>query len=141
MIQRIQTVYLAFAAICGFLMVKAPLFKATLSDLSVRTFLASESLIVFALVAAVAILSIVAIFLFRNRPTQYKLALVGALLAAVVIGLEVWAIDVFKKNNQITAGSYEWGGLLPIAMMVLLFLASSAINSDEKKVKSLDRLR
>jgi uncharacterized membrane protein len=141
MIQRIQTVYLAFAAICGILMVQAPLFKATLSDMSVRTFLASESLIVFALVAAVAILSIVAIFLFRNRPTQYKLALIGALLAAVVIGLEVWAIDVFKKNNQITAGSYQWGGLLPIAMMVLLFLASSAINSDEKKVKSLDRLR
>jgi hypothetical protein len=141
MIQRIQTVYLAIAALCGFAMAKAPLFKATLADLSIRTFLASESLFVFALVAAAAIMSVVAIFLYKNRPTQYKLALIAAILAAVVIGLEVWAVDVFKKKEQITAGSYQWGGLLPIAMMIFLFLAASGISSDEKKVKSLDRLR
>jgi len=141
MIQRIQTLWLALAAICGFLMVKAPLFSATLPDQTKRSFLASESLLGFALVIGVACMAVVAIFLFKNRTTQYKLALTGALLSAVVIGLQVWAVDAFKKDNTILSGTYQWGGLLPIAMMIFLFLASGGIRKDEKMVKSLDRLR
>jgi len=141
MIQRIQTLWLALAAACGFLMAKAPLFTATLPDQTKRTFIATESLLVFALSIGVACMAVAAIFLFKNRPTQYKLAVVGVLLAAVVIGLEVWAIDGFKKANTILSGSYQWGGLLPIAMMIFLILAASGISKDEKLMKSLDRLR
>jgi Domain of unknown function (DUF4293) len=141
MIQRIQTVWLALAAICGFAMAKVPLFTATLTDLSKRSFLATESLLAFALIIGIAATSVVTIFLFKKRPTQYKLAITGALLSAVVIALQVYSIEGFKKANPIQQGTYQWGGLLPIAMMILLFMAAAAIRKDEKLIKSLDRLR
>lgn len=141
MIQRVQTIWLAAAAICGFAMANTPLFTATLTDQTKRSILAAESLLAFALAVGIAILSTVAIFLYKNRKTQYKMAIIGALLSAVVIGLQVWYIEDFKKENAIVQGTYQWGGLLPIAMMIFLFLASAGIRKDEKLIKSLDRLR
>ncbi len=141
MIQRVQTIWLALAAICGFAMANTPLFTATLADQTKRSILAAESLLAFALAVGIAILSTVAIFLYKNRKTQYKMAIIGALLSAVVIGLQVWYIEDFKKENTIVQGTYQWGGLLPIAMMIFLFLASAGIRKDEKLIKSLDRLR
>ncbi|MBZ5858286.1 DUF4293 domain-containing protein [Flavihumibacter profundi] len=141
MIQRIQSVWLALAAICGFTMAKVPLFSATLTDQTKRSFLATESLLTFALIVGIACLSVVTIFLYKKRPTQYKLAITGALLSAVVIALQVYSIEGFKKANPIQQGSYQWGGLLPIAMVIFLFMAASAIRKDEKLIKSLDRLR
>lgn len=141
MIQRIQSVWLALAAVCGFAMAKVPLFSATLTDLSKRSFLATESLLAFALIIGIAVMSVIAIFLFKNRPAQYKMAISGALLSALVIGLQVYSIEGFKKANPIQQGTYQWGGLLPIVMMVLLFMAAAAIRKDEKLIKSLDRLR
>lgn len=141
MIQRIQTVWLALAAICGFAMARVPLFTATLPDQSNRNFLATESLLSFALVIGIACLSVVTIFLYKNRPTQYKLAITGALLSAAAIALQVYSVEGFKKSTPIVQGTYNWGGLLPIAMMVFLFMAARGIRKDEKLVKSLDRLR
>ena len=141
MIQRIQSVWLALAAACGFAMARVPLFTATLTNLTKRNILANESLLSFALIVAIAAMSVVAIFLFKKRPTQYKLAIGGGLLSGLVIGLQVFYIEEFKKANPIQQGSYQWGGLLPIAMMILLFMAASAIRKDEKLIKSLDRLR
>ncbi len=141
MIQRIQTIWLAIAALCGFAMARVPLFKATLADKTVRNYLASESLLSFALIIAIACLAAVAIFLYKNRPTQYKMALGGALLSLVVIALQVYAVEDFKKSVPLFQGTYSWGGLLPIAMAIFLFMASSAIRKDEKLIKSLDRLR
>ena len=141
MIQRIQTIWLALAAICGFAMAKVPLFNATLADKTNRIYLASESLVVFALCIAVAVMAAVAIFLYKKRPTQYKLAVTGIILSLAVIGLMVYNIEDFKKGIQMIKGTYQWGGLLPIAMVIFLWMAASGIRKDEKLVKSLDRLR
>ncbi|GAO44912.1 DUF4293 domain-containing protein [Flavihumibacter petaseus] len=141
MIQRIQTVWLALAAVCGFLMARVPLFSATLADKSIRSYLASESLLSFALIIGVACLATVAIFLYKKRPTQYNMAIIGALLSIVVIGLQVYAVEGFKKSVPLMQGTYKWGGLLPIAMVIFLFLAARGIRKDEKLIKSLDRLR
>ena len=141
MIQRIQSVWLALAAICGFAMAKVPLFAASLQDGTVRHFLATESLLSFALAIGIAVLSTVTIFLFKDRKTQSKLVWIGILLSAVVIGLQVYSVEGFKTSVNMTQGTYQWGGLLPIAMLIFLFLAASGIRKDEKLIKSLDRLR
>lgn len=141
MIQRIQSVWLALAAVCGFAMARVPLFSATLSDNTVRHYLATESLLSFALAIGIAVLSVVAIFLYKNRPTQFKLAVTGAVLAGLVIALQVYTVEGFKQTITMVQGTYQWGGLLPIAMMIFLFLAARGIRKDEKLIKSLDRLR
>jgi hypothetical protein len=141
MIQRIQSVWLALAAICGFAMAKVPLFAATLPDGTVRHFLATESLLSFALAVGIATLATVTIFLFKNRKTQLQLVWLGILLSAVVIGLQVYSVEGFKTSTNMTQGTYQWGGLLPIAMLIFLILAARGIRKDEKLIKSLDRLR
>ncbi len=80
-------------------------------------------------------------FLFKKRPTQFKLTLVGLLLSILLIALQVWQIEDFKSNNTIAKANYSWGALLPIALVVLFILAIQGIRKDEKLVKSLDRLR
>ena len=143
MIQRIQSVWLLLAAACGFAMSKVPVFEATLSTNISQKLLATESLLLYAVVVGTSCLSVIIIFLFKNRPLQFKLTIVTIILAIIAIALEVWKVEDYKSVNAaaITKGTYQWGGLLPIAMAGLLIVAARAIYKDEKLVKSLDRLR
>jgi hypothetical protein len=62
-------------------------------------------------------------------------------MSIALIALEVWQIGVFEKSSGILKGTYYWGALLPIAMMIFFILAASNIRKDDKLIKSLDRLR
>jgi hypothetical protein len=122
-------------------MSRVPLFNATLADNSSRIYYATENLVVFALSIAVAVMSAVAIFLYKKRTTQFKLAVFGIVLSIAVVALEVYYINAFKQSTPMVKGTYNAGGLLPIAMVIFLWLAAGGIRKDEKLVKSLDRLR
>jgi drug/metabolite transporter (DMT)-like permease len=141
MIQRKQTIWLLLAALMGFLFTQIPLFIAKLADGSEKKFSAPESLILFAFGIAVALLAVFTIFLFKNRPLQLRLTIIGILASLAIIGLEVWQLDQFKQNNAVSSGSYYWGSLFPIASLLFFALAAGGIRKDEKLVKSLDRLR
>ena len=141
MIQRIQTLWLLFAAACGFVMTKVSLFSATLPDNSIRELIATESLLLFAIVMVVAFMAMTTIFFFKNRPLQLRLTIIGIIASIGIIALEVYGIEQFKTTNAITSGTYQFGGLLPIFMLIFFFLAARGIRRDQKLVKSLDRLR
>lgn len=141
MIQRVQSIHLLLASVCGFLMIKLPIFEAALLAGGSSGFLANESLPVFAMAMAAALLALVTIFLFRNRPLQSKLSLLGVLLAIGLTALVVWLFGTFGKTPDVAKTSYSWGALLPIAMTIFFFLAWLNIRKDEKLIKSLDRLR
>jgi hypothetical protein len=141
MIQRLQSIWLFLAAICGFALTQVPLFIGRLTNDVVKKIIATESLLLFAISVGVACLAAACIFLYKNRPLQFKLSVVGVVLSILVICLEVWYIEKFKTSTQIIRGTYYWGGLLPIAMTIFFFLAARGIYKDERLVKSLDRLR
>ena len=141
MIQRIQTIWLALAAVAGFSMSRVPLFTGTLQNASIQKIVATESLVLFALAIGTACLAIACIFLFKNRPLQFKLAVSGCVLSLVMVGLEVWQVETFKNSTALLKGTYQVGGLLPIAMFIFFVLAARSIYKDERLVKSLDRLR
>jgi peptidoglycan/LPS O-acetylase OafA/YrhL len=141
MLQRIQTIWLLLAAACGFSMYKVSIFEATLANNVIYKLSATESLLLFAVLMSVACLSLIAIFLFKNRPLQSKIVIISILLSIGAIALEVWQIQNYKSANPITKGTYEFGGLLPIVITIFLILAARGIRKDEKLVKSLDRLR
>jgi hypothetical protein len=141
MIQRLQSIWLVLAAICGFALTQVPLFIGRLTNDIVKKIIATESLLLFAVSVGVACLAAACIFLYKNRPLQFKLSVVGVVLSILIVCLEVWYIEKFKASTQIIRGTYYWGGLLPIAMTVLFFLAARGIYKDERLVKSLDRLR
>lgn len=141
MIQRKQTIWLLLAAISGFVFTQVPIYTAALADNVVKRYLPMESLLLFAVSVAVSALALVTLFLFKNRRLQFKLALLGILLSSAVIALEVWQIEQLKERDFLLKGTYYWGSLLPIAMMIFYILATSGIRKDERLVKSLDRLR
>ncbi|MEJ7766400.1 MAG: DUF4293 domain-containing protein [Chitinophagaceae bacterium] len=141
MIQRLQSVWLLIAAVCGFALTQVPLFIGRLANEVIKKVIATESLLLFALSIGIACLALVCIFLFKNRPLQFKLTVAGVIVSVGIICLEVWHIENFKRTNALVKGSYYWGGLLPIAMTIFFILAARGIYKDEKLIKSLNRLR
>ena len=141
MIQRRQTIWLLLAAITAFSYTQVPLFAGTLPDATAKNFIATENLLLFALAVLIGLMAAAAIFLYKNRPMQIKLAMFGLLGSIALIALEVWLLDKFKLDYAVTTGSYAWGSLLPILMIVFFIMAWSGIRKDQKLIKSLDRLR
>ena len=141
MIQRIQSVWLFLAGIAGLLTYKLPLWEGKLQDGSVKKFLGPESLLLFSLIVATSVMAFVTIFLFRNRPLQKSLCMIGILLSIAIIALEFFLVENMKKEMNLSQSYWQIGALLPILMMILFIMAYSGVRKDEKLVKSLDRLR
>ncbi len=146
MIQRIQSIFLFLAGGASFSLLGAP-FATTpeavdasgiFSD-SVFNLEDSLALLIFFLIAGA--LSVVAIFLFRNRKTQMMVTRFAFVVN--LIGL-ILGIVLFMQDSGQWEGTNVNDGLglyLPIAACVLLILALRSIQKDDKLVRSSDRLR
>jgi peptidoglycan/LPS O-acetylase OafA/YrhL len=141
MIQRVQTIWLLLAAIAGFLITQIPLYLGTFAGDVIKKYTATESLLLFAVAIIGALLALVAIFLYKNRSNQIRLAILGIVVSIALIVLEVSQIDLFQQTPGILKATYYWGALLPVAMVIFFILAAINIRKDNKLVKSLDRLR
>jgi len=89
------------------------------------------------ILAALSIgLSLFTIFRFKNRKSQLSFIWLNLL---VTLGLLAWIL--VRINNMVGSGGYRLGAFVPVAVIILLFMARSGIRKDEKLLKSLDRLR
>lgn len=101
-----------------------------------------------AVAALTAIVTLVCIFLFKNRVRQMRVVAVAFLLAVVyVFLLFFWAVDAYGKTvmraMQGTDLQVSWmvGAYAPIVALVFFVLAHRGIKKDEAKVRAADRLR
>jgi len=135
MLQRIQTVYLLLAAIvsCGLIFVFS---LWTTEDLEVFAKDDTLSLVLFLLSGA---LSIIAIFRFKNRKSQFMLGRLNILLNLFLLGFFVYRS--LNLSGEAVVSEKGIGMLLPIISIVCLVLANKGIKKDEDLVKSVDRLR
>jgi len=129
MIQRIQTVYLAIAAIFAGIFAFYNEYAWTLwSKLGALQVAGS----ILALV--VAFIAVVTIFLFKNR--KFQITLIGLnyliLLAALVV--YVW-------NDSVTEFFKDWTFYFLLMSFVTLFMARKGVKADEELIRSADRLR
>ncbi|TDN81833.1 uncharacterized protein DUF4293 [Salegentibacter sp. 24] len=136
MLQRIQTVYLLIAAIIsGGLIFVFSLWENTEG---VPMF-AQDYITVFIAFLASALLSLVSIFMFKNRKLQFVLGRLNILLNFFLLGVFVyWSLSL---PGEIDISEKGIGMFLPIISIVFLVLANKAIKKDEDLVKSVDRLR
>ncbi len=153
MIQRIQTLLLLLAAvtsalllweqmaICNIQLPATDVIDAS-SPLADGRYEALDSPISAILVGIVTLINILAILIFKNRPRQILLSKMSILfLLAFSIFMGVWFYQnyaVLPDGCQVRPGP---GIALPFLTIVLLLLAIRQIASDEKLVKSMDRLR
>ncbi|UZH54387.1 DUF4293 domain-containing protein [Salinimicrobium tongyeongense] len=136
MLQRIQTVYLLIAALfnAGFIFI----FKLW-NDFAGNAVYIEDVFSALGLTLVSALLSVITIFLFRNRKLQFVLGRVNILLNLILLGLFVyWSLTVSGETSVSEKGI---GMLTPVFSIVFLVLANKAIKKDEDLVKSVDRLR
>ena len=143
MIQRVQSVWFLLAALFGFLITQVPLFVVKLINNVERRILATESLLLFSVGIGLSCLAVACIFLYKNRPLQFRLAVVGVVVSITLIALEVWQTGNYRTlyANNLVSSSYYWGGLLPVAMAICFILGARGVYKDDKLIKSQDRLR
>jgi Ca2+/Na+ antiporter len=136
MIQRIQSVWLALAATCAFLTFKLPFYSGTSAKGATSYELNASETVVLALITIVTgVLAAFTIFLFKHRPAQLRLCVLGIVLEAVLLFL------YYKELKTFTGGTYSLWSLLHSIIIILFFLAARSINKDEKLIKDSDRLR
>ncbi len=157
MLQRIQTVYLLLIVVLSILTLFMPVAnlinKADLQSLiysvnykgiflehnGVSTFISSVWGLT-AIAAIVPIVSIVTIFLFKNRKLQVRLSFFNMVLMAgyyALLTIYLW----FACLNLNTDWSLKIYTAFPLVNIILNTLAIRAIAKDEALVKSLNRLR
>lgn len=86
-----------------------------------------------------AVLSIIALILFKNRNQQIKLNRFNLVVNLYLLGIIVYLLLSLSGESQISEKGI--GLFLPVLVIVCLVLANKAIQKDEKLVKSVDRLR
>jgi uncharacterized membrane protein len=155
MIQRIQSIYLAFIAMLSLLLFKGSflVFSEKAGSVIRVTFngifrdnvgqgseLIEKLLPLSVLIILIPIISLVTIFIFKNRKIQLLLSLILIVLITVFV---IALIHVFISiNSKFDAGIIPGFKLtIPILILVFSILSYRGIKKDDQLVKSYDRLR
>lgn len=155
MIQRIQSLYLLLIVVFSTLLLSGNILTFTDSGNNVLNLKYSglagtgsytvnspgQFLILFiALNILLALLSLISVFLYRNRKRQGNIV-----LAAIIITLLIILTEFLMAYNLMSNADLRLipgaGLILPPLMAVLAVLARRGIKKDEKLVSSYERLR
>lgn len=159
MIQRIQSIYLLIAAIATIILIFIPIgyittdeyqyvFNTFVVKLNIpETSIYMSTIYIALLLGVSAILSIVAIFMYKNRKNQTTLVYANMLifLITVLVMTYLYPDVIFVReglmnpNDLFNFNYWILACMIPAALG--LYLANRAIKKDEEKVKAADRLR
>ena len=130
MIQRVQSLFFFFSAICSIAIVYTfPVLQNENSSFLLKEHFADVRLFVFLSAA----LSLFAIFQYKKRKVQQLIASIARLMITIAFFL-----IVFLHRNEEAFGI---GIILLIVPFISLIAANFFIKKDEKLVKSADRIR
>lgn len=140
MIQRIQSIWLLIAAAFSASGFGLSFFSGNKLDEATNTktwveFTASQHIFILILSVAIAVASLVAIFMYKDRKRQMLVVFTTAIAAFLNIALYYNARSGFAESKL------DLGSLFTFAIPLFLLLAIRSIYNDEKLVKSADRLR
>ena len=149
MIQRIQTLFLFLASCAGAGQFAVPYLSAdagnpatTLPVLADSVFNPLDNPGLIGLCALGAVVSLAAIFLYRNRSLQRRItggAILVSILTAVLLGFTIWQTTKSMPEGGVL--HYQAGLALPVLSLIFQWLAGRYIGKDEALVRSMDRLR
>ena len=145
MIQRKQSIYLLIAGIISAgLTFTFSLWTKSQTDLPIyiidlfsgASFLEKTTPVLF---FTSALLSIVTLFLFKNRQLQFVLGRLNILINLFLLGILIYLSQTLSGEALVSEKGI--GMFFPVIVILLLVLANKAIKKDEDLVKSVDRLR
>ena len=136
MIQRIQTLYLFLTAIISVGLIFV--FRLWTNNEGVGVF-ALDNYLYLVLFIGSALLSLISVFSFKKRKTQFVLGRLNIILNFILLG--IFVTQSLNLSGETNVSEKGIGILLPVFSIVCLALANKAIKKDEDLVKSVDRLR
>ncbi len=138
MIQRIQSLYLAVAAVLGtipIIVLNLPISEDPLMNSIIKALL-QEAIILYTSICTVfVLLSIATIFLFKKRTLQIKFCISMIIYLLLLMGL-----SIINSINHSENKNYASEAFIAI-LLLLVYLALRAIKKDEELVRSVDRIR
>ena len=130
MIQRVQSLFFFFSAICCITIVYTfPVLQNKTTSYLLKEHFADARLFVFLSAA----LSLFAIFQFKKRKVQQLIASIARLMITIAFFLIVF----LHRNEEV----FGIGLMLLVIPFISLIAANFFIKKDEKLVKSSDRIR
>lgn len=154
MLQRIQSLYLLLSVILTIVLLFIPIGYIG-STFEYNAFVLKEietgsigmlTFYIAAMLIISAIISIVVIFLYKNRKRQMNLISLNMMLFLITYVLMLWVYPdfIFTRKGFITNATdfvFNHWIMLGIVPAFLMILANRAIRKDEELVRSADRLR
>ena len=138
MIQRQQSLWLLLSTICAFLSYKLPFFSGTkegVKNLTEKAILDGGSTFFLLIVTGISlVLSLITIFLYKDRKLQLKLCIAGVILSVLLL------IIYFNELRKLS-GSISLSAVFVFGILIGYIMAARSIWKDEKLIKSLDKLR
>jgi hypothetical protein len=136
MLQRIQSIYLILAAANA--LGASSVFYLWKTNSGGIVF-AKDNTYAFVAFLATGIMSLITLFLFKNRKLQFVLGRLNIILNFILLGFFVYLSQNLSGETLVSEKGI--GMFLPIISIVFIALANKAIKKDEDLVKSVDRLR
>lgn len=149
MIQRVQTLFLLVITILSALLIFLPFQEVKVGESIYQLCLMPGCLsgmvkpfiyVPIALNFVVLILSLITIFMYRNRKKQMKFAQLLLLFSALLIG-NLFVMHFFKGDEAAMQTDYKIASFFPAINAICAFLAMRFIKKDEELVRSADRIR
>lgn len=157
MIQRFQSLFLLLAAACLIAGIFLPIGTITTNDAQYifNSWFLRENIPDGAILESnyyigilqiiIALISLIAIFFYKKRPTQSKLCIAGIVIDFILLLLMLYIypdrifqnIPLLEKNEVV----FNPWTVTSVFSLAFLYLANRFILSDEKKVREADRLR
>lgn len=134
-IQRWQSVFLLLAAIFLGVSFFTPVAEVTIAD-KVMSVAAIDSIVSIVIGLVSTILTLLSIFLYKNIGQQIKTTII-AMLLSVAYGASSYIIACNMEDTMV----YKYGGVYVALAIVLQINAVLRMRSDERKLKSYDRIR
>ena len=155
MIQRIQSLFIFLAIVACILLFFMPI-ATYLNDFSYYKFYLTgfKSMVpgvtapfgnyftapLAVILVAVTGISIVSVFLYKNRVLQARVVTFAILMNIVFVLIQFFYSDKIYKAVLIDP-EFSIGTFLPLISLFFLVMANRFIHKDDKMVKSMDRLR
>jgi len=155
MLQRIQTVWLFLATVALFSLLLFPYIQilnykgsamaikasGVYEDMGGRVVQTQPFLLLTITTVILGLMPFLIIFFYQNRKKQITICYLTIL---AILGYSFWLVQAAKQAADgivLGANNYGVGLVLPSLAILFIILAIRGIRSDEKLIKSADRLR
>ena len=155
MIQRIQTLYFSLIALIALLffngsfmefagktgaVIKVTYNAIYRSNAGQNPEMVEKLLPLTLIIILIPLISLITIFIFKNRKIQLNLSLLMIVVASLfLIALIHISFSVISKYDMSITPGFKM--ILPVIILILSILAYRGIKKDDRLVKSYDRLR